>query len=136
MMVEKQLAGQCLCGFIRYEVEGPFSHETHCGCSICRRASGAPVVPWATVQRSSFRFKAGTPASYESSKGACRTFCPRCGTPLTFTKSEYPDELDFTICSLLEPDALRPKDVTFERSLPKWFAELPHLPTFAGQRSD
>ena len=45
------LEGGCLCGSVRYVVNGmPVAEESPClcHCRICQRASGAPVVAWAT----------------------------------------------------------------------------------------
>lgn len=134
-MAHETLRGHCCCGFIQYEVQGPFFHETNCCCHICSRAAGAPFVPWATVERSKFRVLAGQPASFQSSLEGTRTFCPRCGTPLTFTTTRYPDDIDFTICTLESPAAVAPRDVTFATSMPPWLPDFPHLPCFARERS-
>jgi hypothetical protein len=52
-----------------------------------------------------FRFLSGTPSSFRSSDHGTRTFCPHCGTPLTFRSAHFPDEIDVT--NLL-PCAARP----------------------------
>lgn len=44
------LEGGCLCGAVRYRVTGKPYHVTHCHCSMCRRASGAPLVTWFSVK--------------------------------------------------------------------------------------
>ncbi|HEV7266905.1 MAG TPA: GFA family protein [Falsiroseomonas sp.] len=106
------LTGGCLCGAVRYEADGTPFHETVCHCSMCRRASGAPMVGWFTVRRQGLRFVGGAPARYASSARAERSFCQRCGTPLTFESRDFPDEVDVTIASLDNPEAVRPRDHT------------------------
>ena len=133
-MSSELLRGNCFCGFVQYEVAGPFWHQTHCTCETCRRTSGAPLVPWATASRSAFRILSGTPASFQSSAHGTRTFCPRCGTPLTFSTTQYPNEIDFTLCSFQDPEALPPKDVTFASSMPQWLPEFSRLPAFPKAR--
>jgi hypothetical protein len=130
------IEGHCTCGFIRYQADGPLSDETNCHCSICRRTSAAPFVAWATVPKAGFRVLVGEPASFRSSEIGTRTFCPRCGTPLTFCSDQSPDELDLTICSLDEPDEVRPKDHTWVSSKLSWVDLDDALPKFQRARTE
>ena len=128
------VSGNCFCGYIRYEAGGtPFS-ETNCHCSICRRTSGAPFVSWFSVPVSEFRVIAGEPSSFRSSEHGTRTFCPRCGTPLTFTSTRSAAELDITTCSLENPEALPPKDHTRTSAMLGWLKLADELPEFPGAR--
>jgi hypothetical protein len=129
-----ELDGGCFCGFVRYRVTGSPSHETNCHCSICRRTSGAPCVAWFTVPAVGFRFTSGEPASFRSSERGTRTFCPRCGTPLTFRSGGLPDEVDATTCSLDAPEQLPPKDHTHTSSRLSWATLDDRLPSFLGAR--
>src|SRR5712671_4541420 len=110
----------CFCGFIRHTLTGAPFYETNCHCSICRRTSGAPYVAWFSTHRDEFRFISGEPHRFASSDHAERTFCPRCGTPLTFHSSRSPTEIDVTICSLDDPESVQPKDHTRTRSKLAW----------------
>lgn len=110
------LEGGCLCGAIRYRAEGAPFHRTNCHCSICRRASAAPFVAWFSVLRAGFRWLGAEPAYYQSSPEGRRGFCPRCGTPLSFSHRDLPDEIDLTTCSLDDPEALPPEDHTWVAS--------------------
>ncbi len=128
------LEGTCLCGFIRYQAGGTPSNETNCHCSICRRSSGAPYVTWFTIPSAEFRFTSGEPASFQSSEHGTRSFCPRCGTPLTFRSSHFPDEVDVTTCSLEDPERLPPKDHSRTRSKLSWVELGDTLPRFPNAR--
>ena len=97
------LQGGCYCGRIRYEVTGTPFNETNCHCSICRRTTGAPFVAWFSVRPSEFRLLSGDPTSFRSSGKAVRTFCPHCGTQLTFQSEDSPEDIDVTSCSLDVP---------------------------------
>ncbi|QSA95782.1 GFA family protein [Methylococcus sp. EFPC2] len=114
------LTGGCHCGAIRYEADGVPFHETNCHCSICRRTTGAPFVAWFSVARSDFRIVQGTPQRYRSSEKGRRSFCPTCGTQLTFEHEDMPDEIDITTCSLDDPERLPPRDHTRTRSKLSW----------------
>jgi hypothetical protein len=128
------LEGGCFCGSVRYRVSGAPAHETFCHCTICRRASGAPCVAWFTVPAGAFAVVAGAPASFASSEHATRTFCPRCGTPLTFRSSRSPDEIDVTIGSLDDPERVPPRDHTHASSRLSWVRLGDDLPSFSGAR--
>ncbi|MEM9768108.1 MAG: GFA family protein [Cyanobacteria bacterium P01_D01_bin.71] len=128
------LQGRCFCGAVRYEAEGRPSHETNCHCSICRRTSGAPSVAWFSVPKSSFRFILGVPARFHSTAKGARTFCSRCGTPLTFEHADFPDELDITTGSLDNPNLLPPKDHTHTSSKLSWMVLNDGLPAYLESR--
>lgn len=122
------LKGGCYCGAVRYEAAGKPFNETSCHCSICRRTSGAPFVAWFSVRRADFRLVAGTPVGFDSTPKARRTFCGRCGTPLTFQGTETPGEIDITTASLDDPNAVPPKDHTRTSSRLSWVRLADGLP--------
>lgn len=126
--------GGCYCGAIRYEAAGRPFNETVCHCSICRRATGAPLVAWFSVARAQFRFVQGSPARFRSSPHASRTFCPHCGTALTFEEDHAPDEVDVTVCSLDDPALVAPHDHTWIRSRLAWVKTADGLPEFPEAR--
>lgn len=114
------MQGGCYCGAIRYEAEATAFHMTNCHCSICRRTSGAPFVAWFSLPRPGYRVTQGAPARFRSTPKGMRTFCSRCGTPLTFEHVDTPNEIDVTTCSLDDPEVLPPEDHTYTSSRLKW----------------
>jgi len=126
--------GGCLCGAVRYRAEGVPSSVTHCHCTLCRRASGAPLVTWATFAAARFRFTGGSPAPYDSSRRAVRHLCPRCGTQLTFQRHDLPHEVDVTVASMDDPARLAPRDHVFVATRLPWLHVDDRLPRFEGER--
>jgi len=122
------LNGGCFCGDIRYEAAGTPFHLTNCHCSICRRTTGAPFVTWFSVPRREFRFLHGAPTHFRSTPKGVRTFCPRCGTQLTFEHEGAPHEIDVTTCSLDDPGRLPPEDHTRTSSRLRWIKLADALP--------
>jgi hypothetical protein len=130
------LKGGCYCGAIRYEVAGTPYHETNCHCSICRRTTGAPFVAWFSVRRAGFRLVQGTPARFRSTAKGTRSFCPHCGTQLTFERADAAGEIDVTTCSLDDPERLPPKDHVRTSSRLVWVQPGDGLPEFREGRRD
>lgn len=74
--------GRCLCGNVRYEVDGPIDHMVHCHCAMCRKHHGSPFVTWAVAAADGYRLTAGADqvVRYESTPGTHRAFCRTCGS--------------------------------------------------------
>jgi hypothetical protein len=131
----RRLSGGCECGAVRYEVAGQPYHRTLCHCATCRRTSGAPMVGWFSVRADEFRLAGDEPRRHRSSAEAERSFCGRCGTPLTFRRDGF-DEIDVTICSLDDAELVPPDDQTFARSMLRWTGTAHLLPKHAGLREE
>jgi DNA-binding transcriptional regulator YbjK len=82
--------GSCLCGTVKYELDGPFEVMSHCQCSMCRKHHGAAFATFVTVPLSSFRWVAGEDAlsTYQSSAYGKRTFCSRCGSVMPVVEAD------------------------------------------------
>ncbi len=129
------LTGGCFCGAIRYEAADRALNCTNCHCTMCRGTTGAPCVAWFTVQRDDFRYTRGAPTQFRSSAHATRTFCPTCGTQLTFSDISAPDEIDITICSLDSNTTVTPQDHTFTASQVPWLKLADGLPCYQRSRT-
>ncbi|MFP8880579.1 MAG: GFA family protein [Myxococcota bacterium] len=130
------LQGGCLCGYIRYETHATPSDATSCHCGVCRRVQAAACVSWFTVPSGDFHLTGSEPTRFASSEHATRSFCPRCGTALSFQRNDTLQEIDITTCSLDEPGHVPPRDQTHTRSKVAWVELDPKLPAFAEARSD
>lgn len=124
--------GGCLCGSLRYHLNGPPLLTELCHCAMCRRAVGAPVVGWGTWPRERFRWTAGEPVVHASSEIARRTFCGRCGTSLTFERTDAPDTLDVTLASLDDPTPFPPARHIWTASRLPWLHLNDRLPQHEG----
>ncbi len=122
-----RIEGGCLCGAVRYTLARVPDDVAHCHCRICRRASGAAFVTWATVERRDLAVT-GQLRWYRSSRLAERGSCPVCGSPLFFAQAidddpaaaalplaEAPPSdprghltIDVAVATLDDPDRVRP----------------------------
>jgi hypothetical protein len=132
-MDRNTITGGCLCGSIRYEATGRPYNITHCHCLDCRRSSGAPFVTWASFSRRSFRFTSGQPRELRWA-GRFRSFCPDCGTPLTFLAGPDADEVDVTVCSFDQPTTVAPADHTWVEDQLPWIHLADDLPIYRQKR--
>ena len=96
------LKGKCLCGGVRYEIDGELGPITNCHCSLCRKMSGSAFASGATLPAANFHFIAGQELlkEWESSPGYFRVFCGQCGTPLIKRKPNDPNHVRFRPGSL------------------------------------
>jgi hypothetical protein len=88
------------------------------------------------VRRDALRWTCGSPARNASSPGVERLFCSQCGTQLTWQGAGAPTEIDVTLCSLDDPDALAPADHTFASQQVRWLHLADTLPRYARTRSE
>lgn len=128
--------GGCLCGRVRYRARGKPWNASHCHCELCRRASGAAFVSWATFTAEGFAFTQGEPVRYRSSDIATRQFCGHCGTQLTFQFDASPQSIDVTLASLDQPGAVVPADHIWTRRQLPWIQLADGLPRYEQSRPD
>ena len=77
-------SGGCLCGAVRYVIDGPVKQVVACHCSMCRRQTGhilATIDAW----HEHFRLTEESGLEwYQSSPESRRGFCASCGSVLFF----------------------------------------------------
>src|SRR5262245_8800805 len=73
--------GSCLCGGVRYELEGAASSLLHCHCARCRKHHGAPFASFVQIEPQRLRWLSGEERllSYPSSPARQRRSCTVCG---------------------------------------------------------
>ena len=101
--------GRCLCGAIRYTLAGkPFS-ISDCHCSICRRESGTPSLPYAGYRRADVAIE-GTLIYHRSSDIARRGFCGACGSPICYEADAQPDLVWLTVGTHDQAASMQPRE--------------------------
>ncbi len=128
--VKMPIDGGCLCGAVRFAIGAASKWSAHCHCSLCRRAHGAAFVTWLGCNEDSVAIDNGDDMLrwFESSPGAERGFCARCGSTIFFRSQRWPGELHITVANL-DGDADRaPQAHVFWDSHVDWIdleADLP-----------
>lgn len=127
---EKGGSGGCLCGGVRYRVDGPLSDVGACHCSQCRRTTGHYFAA-ATCAKADLSFESdATLAWYASSPGVGRGFCSRCGSSL-FWQREDGDRIDILAGTLDAPTGLRMTDHIFVADKGDYYEIADGLPQYA-----
>lgn len=121
--------GQCLCGTVRYEVDGPFASMMNCHCSMCRKHHGAPYATFVSAPLAGFRWVAGQDciAKFTTESGGSRSFCPVCGsvTPMLM------DDAGIVLCPAGNLDGdlgIKPQAHMFTGSKAPWYDITDSLP--------
>ncbi len=85
------IRGSCLCGAVRYEVEGAFVEAHHCHCGKCRKQHGAAFATYAACKQRELRVTGEEHvAMFASTPEVKRKFCRMCGSSLFFTHEAAP----------------------------------------------
>jgi hypothetical protein len=89
------LHGSCLCGGIKYQINGQLSGPLNCHCSMCRKAQGSAFRSRAAVKSTEFEFVQGEEliTFYESSPGNHRGFLPGVRIPDPEQVRQSPEQL-------------------------------------------
>lgn len=80
--------GSCLCGEVRYSLDGELRPSVACHCEQCRKTSGH-YVSATQVEAAQLKITHSTTLQwYQSSPKAERGFCNRCGSSLFWRHAE------------------------------------------------
>lgn len=136
MSKNNKLCGGCLCGALRYELDGSPLDAGYCHCRLCQRSAGAPVLVWGTWKAEAFNWVRGRAQAFASSAKARRYFCRLCGTQLVFRVAKDSKTVDVTLASLDLPEAVRPEYHIWRQSKISWFDTADDLPRHAAAGPD
>ena len=99
-------SGGCLCGGVRYRIQGELAPPIACHCSQCGRTSGNFAVMARCKSGALELLSDETLAWYPSSEGIERGFCARCGGNL-FWEQVSADEIYVTAGTMDRPTNLK-----------------------------
>jgi hypothetical protein len=135
------IRGSCLCGSVKFEINGPLTHLLNCHCSKCRKQHGAAFRSRARVRVEDFRWLRGEDlvSYYESSPGFHRGFCSKCGSPIVNRPSANyrlasvrGSDLGVPLGILDDDPGVRPEQHIFVGNRAPWFEITDDLPEYPG----
>jgi hypothetical protein len=134
--------GSCLCGGVKFEIDGPLLRPLNCHCTFCRKQQGAAFRSRARVRRGDFKWLQGEEllTYYEATPGYRRGFCRVCGSPIVNRAEPHSplarhnpqslDEFGIALAVLDDDPGVRPESHCFVASKAPWFEITDDLPQY------
>ncbi|MCF7505399.1 GFA family protein [Vibrio sp. L3-7] len=128
--------GSCLCGSVRFSVDGFSEKAANCHCSMCRKFHGAAFGTSVGVQGLSWLSGIDLLKEFVASNGTIRTFCSNCGSSLGFRVQGEPLENIELAISTFDVDIPVKIDAQIYTNYKANWCELqPDLPTHSEGRT-
>lgn len=124
------IKGGCLCGRVRYRVNGRLFNADHCHCSMCRRQHGAAFATYAEFEAEDFAWTSGEELVkvYQPSAGGGWAFCGECGSTLAGTDDGRVTSI--TLGTVEGDPGIRPELHMFAGSRAPWYEISDDLPQY------
>jgi hypothetical protein len=116
------LVGSCLCGGVRFEIDGEVEAVTYCHCASCKKLSGGAGTVNARVRGESIRVLEGDALlrRYQPAEGSAKTFCTACGSNLFGGGWPESERASVRLSAIDSPFDRRPDSHIFVRSVAPW----------------
>ena len=131
------MTGGCLCGQVRYEIEGEAQVAMVCHCKNCQRQAGSLASTIIGVPRGALQHS-GEIKVYadrgDSGNALERQFCPNCGSPLFTIAESAPAMIFVKVGTLDDTSSFKPAMHIFAKSKQEWvdLGDTPAFDTFPG----
>ena len=122
--------GSCLCGEVKFSVDGPLREVVFCHCGQCRRQTGLYYASTNAAEKDLTIEGAENVTWYQSSDEGRRGFCKHCGSAL-FWKYLGQEDISIQAGSLDKPTELTPGYHIFCADKGDFYAIHDDLPQFA-----
>jgi len=122
--------GSCLCGKVRYEVDGPLSPILYCHCEQCRKTSGHFVAAAACANEHLIMLEEQGLKWFQSSPQAQRGFCSNCGASV-FWRPEHGKRISIMAGTIDAPTELTCQEHIFVADAADYYSIDDGLPQYA-----
>jgi len=108
-----RVVGGCLCGAVRYESDAEPALVAVCHCTSCQKYTGSSYSLNLGMPADSVTITGESHATYEDHAGASgkpfyRTFCSRCGSPISGRGDAYAGLIFLKAGTLDDPSWVKP----------------------------
>lgn len=114
----------CSCGNVRVACDGEPVRISMCHCLACQRRTGSVFGVQARFPKDRVAVLGGAVSEYVRTADSGNTitfrFCPRCGSTVYYTLSEYPDVIAVTVGSFADPKFPAPRHSVYESRRHHW----------------
>ena len=119
-----EFSGGCLCGAVRYEVNGELVRVAQCHCDDCRRATGSAFATNVFVNEEDLRVLHGETTTFQHSADSGSTmtkeFCGKCGSPIYSAVPSTPDIFYLKLGTMNDTSYFSPQFHVFCGSKQHW----------------
>lgn len=124
--------GSCLCGEIRYKINGPITGILNCHCSDCRKSHGAAFRTRGAVHPDDFVFLKGEHllTRYAHKPDEFRCFCSWCGSNVVTMYTDPTTPLGLALGTLDTELTSGPKCHVFTSDKASWHTITDTLPQY------
>lgn len=119
----EQHQGGCLCGAVRYTIDGPPAAVAVCHCTNCRKQGGSAFSVNCVVPDAAFHRTGETQVFTDrgdSGNAVWRHFCPACGSPIVSIVETMPGITIVKAGTLDAPDTFAPVVEVYCASAVAW----------------
>ena len=130
--MSEKTTGSCLCGAVKYVVNGPIKAVANCHCNTCQKTTGSVFATTAVIGEKDLEIIEGQDslANYQVSEKVTKYFCRTCGTPIFNFHKKYPGNCMTQVGSLDEPSLAAPAINIFCESMLPWVKDIADLKCF------
>ena len=131
-----KLSGGCLCGGVRYQIDGECRDIICCHCENCRRTHGH-VAAYTALQQSDLTLLAAETLQWyhDASPNTYRGFCDRCGASLFWDARDGRDRISVAAGSLDDSAGLKVIGHVFVAEAGNYYKIDDGLPRFQGSHA-
>jgi hypothetical protein len=122
-MASSTLAGSCLCGAVRFELDERPTDAGYCHCTRCQRRTGTAASPQARVDGRSFHLTAGGDSLgvwRHPDGGFEKCFCRNCGAHLFSRNPDDQRQMSIRMAAFDEDPGVRPRWRSFVAYAAPW----------------
>jgi len=125
------IAGGCLCGAVRYEIDGAPLVVRTCWCTDCQKFAAGNATVNVVFPSEAVRIEGALrdyPSIADSGNVMHRGFCPNCGTPVTTGSEARPHLIGIRGGTLDDKEIGKPDMTIWTKSAPRWAVIDPTIP--------
>lgn len=102
--------GRCLCGGVRFQIDGELRDARYCHCTRCQRRTGTSSSANAGFDASALTILAGEDLikAYTPARGFSKLFCSECGSALFSRSQERPEVMAVRLGAIDGDPGVRP----------------------------
>ena len=125
--------GGCLCGQVRFRIDGEPIISGRCCCQACQKLSGAGNSENIAYAESAFSVT-GDIAQFnwtaDSGGTVTTSFCPKCGSPLFGKSTTMPGMQMVRVGALDDPNSYQPQMMIYAKRRHSWVQHDGTIPAF------